>query len=305
MNFKEACDILGIEQKHTVECVKKAYYKKALQLHPDKGGDEKEFKLLHEAYQRVLAMEGKEQWDVIDDQDFGDIYGDKADYSKLLKKALHWLDKDITWDDTFVNTTFKNILMTCENASVEIFKKLSVEKSIKFLDIMTKHNLIFSLKSETVEKMREILREKMNDNIIMLKVGLNELLSDKIYKLVLDEHEYYIPLWHKYFYIKDEKDIMVINNFSLSTNNPHYGNFTIKNNNDIWWKVKIKLQDLYEKKYHLLNIGNLSQKIHAKDLKIVENQIYVFKNQGILKVNKKNIYDTTNRGDICVDITLI
>ena len=145
----------------------------------------------------------------------------------------------------------------------------------------------------------------MNDNIIMLNIGLNDLLSDKIYKLILDDHEYYIPLWHKYFYIKDDKDIMVINNFSLSTSNPHYGNFTIKDNNDIWWKVKIKLQDLYEKKYHPLNIGNLSKKIYAKDLKIVENQIYVFKNQGILKVNKKNIYDTTKRSDIYVDITLI
>ena len=98
---------------------------------------------------------------------------------------------------------------------------------------------------------------------------------------------------------------MVINNFSLSTSNPHYGNFTIKDNNDIWWKVKIKLQDLYEKKYHSLNIGDFSRKIYAKDLKIVENQIYVFRNQGILKVNKKNIYDTNKRSDIYVDITLI
>ena len=307
MNFKQACDILGIEKKHTLEMIKKAYYKKALQLHPDKGGDETEFKLLHEAYQRVLAMEsGTRRYDE-DEVDFGDLYDGKIDYSKLLKKALRWLDKDITWDDTFVNTTFKNILMTCENASIEIFKKLSVEKSIKFLDIMKKHNLIFSLKSETVEKMREILRGKMNDNIIMLNIGLNDLLSDKIYKLILDDHEYYIPLWHKHFYIKNDKnkDIMVINKFSLTTSNPHYGNFTIKDNNDIWWKITIKLQALYEKKYHQLNIGNFSDKIYAKDLKIVKNQIYVLKNKGILKVNKKNIYDTTKRSDIYLDITLI
>ena len=305
MNFKQACDRLGIEKKHTLEMVKKAYYKKALQLHPDKGGDEKEFKLLHEAYQRVLAMEsGTRRYDT-EEEDFGDLYDGKIDYSKLLKKALRWLDKDITWDDTFVNTTFKNILMACENASIEIFKKLTVEKSLKFLDIMKKHNLIFSLKRETVKKMEEILREKMNDNIIMLNIGLNDLLSDKIYKLILNDDEYYIPLWHKHFYIKDDKNIMVINNFKLSTSNTHNGNFTIKDNNDIWWKVKIKLQELYEKKFYPLNIGNFSRKIYAKDLKIIENQIYVFRNQGILKVNKKNIYDTTKRSDIYIDITLI
>ena len=100
--------------------IKKAYYKKALQLHPDKGGDETEFKLLHEAYQRVLAMEDNSGRYDEGDEDFGDLYDAKIDYSKLLKKALRWLDKDITWDDTFVNTTFKNILITCENECREI-----------------------------------------------------------------------------------------------------------------------------------------------------------------------------------------
>ena len=240
MNYKDACRILGIEKKHTIEMVKKAYYKKALQVHPDKGGDEKEFKLLHEAYQRVLAMEdGSRQYGDGDD-DFGDIYC-KLDYSKLLKKALRWLDKDVTWDDVFIRTTFKTILTTCENMSIEIFKKLSVEKSIKFLNIITKHKLIFSLKTETIDKMEEILREKMNDNIIVLSITIDDLLNDTIYKLLINDHEYYIPLWHKYFYIKDENNVMVMNDVTLN-NSTNQGHIIRYDNNDILWKMNIKLQ---------------------------------------------------------------
>lgn len=303
MNYKDACRILGIEKKHTIEMAKKAYYKKALQVHPDKGGDEKEFKLLHEAYQRVLAMEdGSRQYGDGDD-DFGDIYC-KLDYSKLLKKALRWLDKDVTWDDVFIRTTFKTILTTCENMSIEIFKKLSVEKSIKFLNIITKHKLIFSLKTETIHKMEEILREKMNDNIIVLSITIDDLLNDTIYKLLINDHEYYIPLWHKYFYIKDENNVMVMNDVTLN-NSTNQGHIIRYDNNDILWKMNIKLQDIFDKGYILLNLGiKKSLKIYANELKLVKNQVYTFKNQGVLKVNKNNIYDTSDRADIYIEISL-
>lgn len=303
MNYKEACQILGIEKKHTIEMVKKAYYKKALQLHPDKGGDEKEFKLLHEAYQRVLAMEDGSRKYGDGDDEFGDIYC-KLDYSKLLKKALRWLDKDVTWDDVFIRTTFKTILTTCENMSIEIFKKLSVEKSIKFLNIITKHKLIFSLKTETIDKMEEILREKMNDNIIVLSITIDDLLNDTIYKLIINDHEYYIPLWHKYFYIKDENNVMVMNDVTLN-NSTNQGHIIRYDNNDILWKMNIKLQDIFDKGYILLNLGiKKSLKIYANELKLVKNQVYTFKNQGILKVNKNNIYDTSDRADIYIEISL-
>ena len=51
---------LGIEKSSTAAQIKKAYRKKALRMHPDKGGDLEEFKKLQAAYD-VLSDEDKRQ----------------------------------------------------------------------------------------------------------------------------------------------------------------------------------------------------------------------------------------------------
>lgn len=69
---KKYYDILGIDEKATLEDIKKAYRKRAMQLHPDKGGDEKDMKLLAEAYSvlsnPLLRREHEEKEDSEDDE---------------------------------------------------------------------------------------------------------------------------------------------------------------------------------------------------------------------------------------------
>ena len=49
--------LLGLENKDiNVDILKKAYRKKALILHPDKGGSEDDFKQLHNAYSKLLEL---------------------------------------------------------------------------------------------------------------------------------------------------------------------------------------------------------------------------------------------------------
>ena len=57
--FNEFCSVLGVKQMCCLEpdkkVLEKAFRKKALKCHPDKGGDPVEFKLLNEAYNRLLG----------------------------------------------------------------------------------------------------------------------------------------------------------------------------------------------------------------------------------------------------------
>jgi molecular chaperone DnaJ len=55
--------ILGINKNASQEDIKKAYRKLAHQHHPDKGGDEKKFKEINEAYQILSNKEKREQYD--------------------------------------------------------------------------------------------------------------------------------------------------------------------------------------------------------------------------------------------------
>jgi len=51
-------DILGVTKDASTEDIKKAYRKKAIEHHPDKGGDESKFREAAEAYE-TLSDDGK------------------------------------------------------------------------------------------------------------------------------------------------------------------------------------------------------------------------------------------------------
>lgn len=56
-------EILGVDKGASQKEIKKAYYKLAHKHHPDKGGDEEEFKKINEAYQTLSDEEKRSQYD--------------------------------------------------------------------------------------------------------------------------------------------------------------------------------------------------------------------------------------------------
>ena len=60
---KNYYEVLGVSKEASQDEIKKAYYKLAHKYHPDKGGDEKKFKEINEAYQILSNKEKKAQYD--------------------------------------------------------------------------------------------------------------------------------------------------------------------------------------------------------------------------------------------------
>lgn len=61
--MKDYYKILGIQKGATESDIKKAFHKLAHKYHPDKGGDEKKFKEINEAYQILSNKEKRAQYD--------------------------------------------------------------------------------------------------------------------------------------------------------------------------------------------------------------------------------------------------
>lgn len=60
---KDYYQILGVSQNSSEEEIRKAFHKLAHKYHPDKGGDEKKFKEINEAYQILSNKEKRAQYD--------------------------------------------------------------------------------------------------------------------------------------------------------------------------------------------------------------------------------------------------
>jgi curved DNA-binding protein CbpA len=298
MNCEKACEILEIDKKYTTNMLKKAYHKSALKHHPDKGGDPEKFKQVKEAYEYLLASNAPYQG-----LDF-DIEG--KSYIEILKKVVEEISPRTEWNTVFLNTSFKDIIKNCKDISLDVFKGLQKERAYEVYRILSNNLELFNLTRKFKDQLKEILREKYendNNNIIILQPSLDDLLNDKIYKLEIEDEEIYIPLWHKELIL----DVPNTNSTIIVKCSPILPkDITIDNNNNICKNINVDIKQLLHSKELLtVKIGTKSLWINSNSLRITEKpQVIKYKNAGILKINKKHMYDTEKRSNIYLEVNL-
>jgi len=144
-----------------------------------------------------------------------------------------------------------------------------------------------------------------NDNIYILNPSLEDILNDRIYKLELEniDNDIYFPLWHR----KKMMEHPDQSNNILIVSEPDFpDNCFISKNNDLFFKIDIDINTIFSKKNLIINIANREFSIYGKELYLTdETQIKKYKNEGILKINKDNIFDQSQRGDIYIEISLV
>lgn len=97
--------ILGIERTATQDDIKKAFHKLAHKYHPDKGGDEKKFKEINEAYQVLSNAEKRSQYD-----QFGRVFEGAGGPSAGSAQDFNW-----AWQNSSQNFDFDDLGDIFEN----------------------------------------------------------------------------------------------------------------------------------------------------------------------------------------------
>ena len=291
MDYKKACSVLNLSEKHLYDTRKRAYYKMALKYHPDKYKEDngEKFKEVKNAFDYLNSNEEKKS----------ESFDENIKYTELIRIVVKYFSPNQNWDNLFLDTSITGIFKDCSRLSIEIFRKLSKERAIQVYDFLYNCSLV---DKELLERYKIILKKKCEtDNIILLNPDLDDLFNDNIYKLTFEEKEYYIPLWHHELHFSlHEKDLIIKCDPEIPKN------CWIDDRNNIYFLSKININDLVEDGYCDITIcKNKTIKIMSHELKITkEKQVIIKRNEGILKINDTHTYDTTIRGDIYLECIL-
>jgi len=294
MGFDEDLVLLGFSQKRVgnpcVAAIKKAYYRLALQYHPDKNAGSEEaaarFVEINGAYKRVLSEMKVES------------SGESTDYLSLLERFVQMFMAKEAWDEVFIETSLSGIIRDCEGWSIETFNSLSKDKAITVFDFINKYREVLRVSDNLMEKMKRSLQKKMaRDNVVILNPSLAEILKDRVFKLTVSEREFYIPLWHSEVYYDISGNDLIVR--CIPELPP---SVSIDDSNNIYCKVNATISDALTDGVVTLKLGDKVFTIPAEELSIRRNQAYVFRNVGMLQANHRNLFDTNRRAHIYVDI---
>lgn len=292
IEYKRHCDRLGLSYDFTCNELKRSYYKLALIHHPDKSKDNGEkFKEINESYNYLSS-----------NKKYNTNMDSNTSFSDLIIKIINSYDPNLKWSNIFIKTTIENIIKHCESYSETIFKELSKEKSMELYNFFIEYQDIFSIDKELIKRIKIIIQSKFkNDNIVLLNPSIEDLLEDKIYKLEMNDNTFYVPLWNSHIEFEYLDSTILVKNIPNLSSNIRIDKF-----NNIHIRLAIEIKELLNIGFkNILLYGTRVFKINSYDLQIKKDiQIVKFVKQGILKVDKNNIFSNEKRGDIIFEINL-
>jgi hypothetical protein len=284
MFLEDAFDIFEIYSLNiSKEELKKKYYKLALLYHPDKHQNSivsnEKFKQITEAYE-LLKKEIEDENEVEENV--------SMNYSSFLNLFLN--------NNTFLSSIINYLLNDYENITIQLFEGINKMVALEVYNFILKNKEILHISNELVDKLKNIIIDKYKDvNIYILKPSLDELLNDRIYKLVINENTYYVPLWHNE--LEFDGDIIV----KCIPELPEH--IIIDENNNIHFHLKLIFSN------EILHVNNIevinNLQIPVSKLSIKKKQSYIFFKKGISVIKEKDIYNVEERSDIIVWIEFV
>ena len=303
MNFDSACKILEIEyvSNMSVEQLKKKYHILALKYHPEKNNNSPEstqrFQLICEAYEYMMNNLFFENIIPPSENINSSTYHDNTSYIYLVSLFISGFVKGVP-----IKLIMKimNIIFSGWNEfSLHLFDELDKEKAIEIYNFICKYKHILHIHEDIMQKIqRELLHKFNRDKVFILNPSINDLLENNIYKLVVDDNLYIVPLWYNEIYFDNKGDDIIV--LCIPELND---NINIDENNNIVVEITANWSNLIKEKKIRFMLGKHEYIIPVDKLYIKPIQSFVLKQQGISIDD--DIYNISNKSDIIVKIYIV
>ena len=166
--------------------------------------------------------------------------------------------------------------------------------------MLYKYQDAFHISQTLLENISKFIQTKsQHDECIILNPTLNDLYDNNVYKLVISDQLFIIPLWHhELVYDNSGSEVYVKCNPILPEN------MEIDNKNNIHIRVHYSIQELLDIETIHVECNQYNLPIATHTLTLTKQQRIVFAKQGIARINVHNIYDVSETSDVIITILL-
>lgn len=197
MDFERACKILDIKkEKIDTKELKRQYYLKALECHPDKSSDKDAAKRFQEVKEAYDYMKDHYKWNSCfygsgKETDEGTEFNPQmSSYESILRFFAGTLDEHL--QEEYTNILLDKLLNICEKQAIEMLKKANDRKFNAIYKILTKYKNVFHLSQHFYDEMEKnkVYRFVQGE---MKKKRLYEMVKDDM-NLCEGEFQYEVPI---------------------------------------------------------------------------------------------------------------
>jgi DnaJ-class molecular chaperone len=317
MDYDEAIRILELPYNYSFSQLRKSYYKKSLQFHPDKnvnGGDM--FKKCKEAYDFLYEL----REDCNCDNDVDANNGNNGDntvnnntstsningtsYFEMFKQYISLISDKYGWNNEVIMQVLYKIINNTGALSIKLFDDMDRETAFEIYEYLIKYKHLFAISQDTMLHLKEILERKFtNVPIYNIIPTLDDLFKANIYVLDLENNDeetksskpLYVPLWHSEL---SYDDAIIIVSPDLSDN------MWLDDDNNVHICIDVvDKSDMFdESKLEVHITDDIKMYINKRYLYCRKYQTYIIKNKGIPTINTTDLFDMSHKSDIVVHI---